>query len=284
VASPPIPVISDFLIPSSADNTATGFVSQQTQALKSGFINPTANVNATAGGGSAAAPLALSTSSSSTTGLTFTIPYKAGSGRVTAGCQPPQCVEYVNNIVFAFANGISPAGSNALLSFSGPTVIDAFNVNGNNGENPNCEKLSGLSPPSVHCYEVVYNPGEFTAGTESVLVLNLNQNAGGGSVTAPQAIVGSQFSPLIETDQPLGTPIALVASTSTFASVSGSVQAGTTSPDPSTPSVLFSDPSTFTGTPYGGTGTIFPCTPTQKKNGSYLPCPPPVGGDAHGTD
>jgi hypothetical protein len=293
------PPVSDFIIPKSADNTATGFVSQQTQVLKSGFINPSANVNATAGGGSSAAPLALSTSNSpTTTGLTITIPFAAGTGRTTAGCQPPQCVEYVTNIVFAFANGISPAGSNALVSSNSgqpgaPVIAAAFNLNGNNGENPNCEKIAGQAAPSVHCYEIQYQAGTFVAGTESDLVLNLNQNGGGGNVTNPQQLLGSQFTPLLETDQPLGTQIAAVASTSTFECTLNSntpptcvspVTAGTTSPDPSTPLVAFGDPSTFTGTPYGQTGTIFPCTPPQKKNGSFLPCPPLLGGDNHGKD
>lgn len=287
-AAPSFP-ISDYLIPSSFDNASTGFTSQQSRAKLSGFINPTANVNATAGAGSAAAALAVTTNSSSKTGITFTIPNQGG-GRETA-CQSanPPCTEYVNNIVFAFANGITPAGTNALQSFSGPAVIQAFNLNGNNGENPNCEKFAGLAGPSVHCYEVVYQPGAFVPGTKSILVLNLTQS--GGSVTDPQALQGSQFTPLLETDQlktdqSLGTPIALFATTSTFASVNVNnvnvVQAGTYSPDPATASVLFGDPSTFAGTPNSLTGTQSPCAPQLIKK--VYGCPPLLGGDPHGSD
>jgi hypothetical protein len=270
--TPPMNPISDFLIPST----------QASQAQLTGFINPVPNVNATAGGGSGgAAPLAASTSSSPNKSITITIPNNGG-GRETAGP-----TEFVNNIVFAFANGISPAGKNALQSSSGqPVVIAAFNVNGNNGQNPNCAKQAGLAPPGVHCYEVQYQAGTFIPGTTSTLVLNLTQN--NQPLTDPQAIVGSQFTPLLETDQPLGTPIAFFATTGNFENTVNGVQASTQFPDPTTAAVVLNasggpaDTNTFTGTPNSVTGTISGCTP--QCNDSGCGCPTPIGGDNHGQD
>jgi hypothetical protein len=244
------PPVSDFLIRST----------QASQAQLSGFINPTSNVNATAGGGSTstAAPLALSTSSSPNKSITITIPNQGG-GRPG---------EFVSNIVFAFANGISPAGKNALQSSSGqPVVIAAFNVNGNNGQNPNCAKQAGLAPPGVHCYEVQYQAGTFIPGTTSTLILNLTQN--NQPLTDPQAIVGSQFTPLLETDQPLGMPIAFFATTGNFENTVNGVQASTQFPDPTTAAVVLNasggpaDTSTFTGTPNPITGVPAGCTPDE---------------------
>ena len=270
--SVPYPPIADNLIPTSQDTST--FISQQTQAKLTGFINPTPNVNASAGGGSTTTAATFTASSNSSPNKSITITIRnEGGGRDSEG-------EFINNIVFAFANGISPAGKNALVSsnsgqFGEPVVINAFNLNGNNGENPNCEKQTGLAGPAVHCYEIQYQPGTFRAHTTSVLVLNLTQN--NQPLTNPQALTGSQFTPLLETDQAgtiAGTmPIALFATTSIF---NGAAQASTQFPDPTTASVLLSDPGTFTGAPYPNTSTQIPCTPQFSEN--TFTCPPPAGG------
>ena len=261
-----------------ADQLILGSTSvQQGQALLSGFLNPLPNVNATAGGGisaNAATNVTTSTSTSSS-GILFTITNNGG-GRDSEG-------EFVNNVIIALANGLDIGGNKAVTYVSGPQIIQVNKVNGNNGENPNCNKQVGLSPPSTHCIQIVYQPGAFLAGDTSQFTLRITQN--NQPLTDPTQVAGSQFSIELETDQPNTTPgtspIALFATTGDFAAADGTAQAASNNPDPAVAAVIL-NATTFQGTPNQLTGVVTACTPQQDDSGFF--CPPQAGGDPTGPD
>ena len=245
---------------------------QQGQALLTGFLNPLANVNATAGGGIStdAATRAASSASTTNSGILFTITNNGG-GRDGEG-------EFVNNVIIALANGLDISGNKAVTFISGPGILAVNKSNGNNGENPNCKKSVGLSPPSVHCIEIVYQPGAFTAGQTSQFTLNIAQND--RPLTDPTQVAGSQFSIEFETDDTNGAPIAQFATTGDFAAADGTAQANSQNPDPTVSFVILS--SSFQGAPNPQTGVITACTPQSSESGFF--CPPQAGGDPTGPD
>ena len=255
---------------------------QQGQALLSGFLNPVPNVKATAGGGictncSGVTTAARTTTKASSTnsGILFTITNEGG-GRDSEG-------EFVNNVIIALANGLDIGGNKAVTFVSGPQIIQVNKVNGNNGENPNCNKQVGLAPPSVHCIQIVYQPGAFLPGNTSQFTLNITQND--QPLTDPAQVAGSQFSIELETDQPNTTPgaapIALFATTGDFVAGEGNAQANSNDPDPAVAAVIL-NAATFQGTPNQLTGLVTACTPQQDDSGFF--CPDQAGGDPTGPD
>ncbi len=148
---------------------------QQGQALLSGFLNPIANVpaTATAGGGVAAATIVTTTTTTATAStsdlISFTVTYprfaKAG-GR--------SADEYIFALVFALPSGFQ-FGPNpfTLTATNGPQVFSIEQLNGNNGQgNTNCLKpLNGA--PSIQCLEIDFDPGTFTTNTSVSFTLDI---------------------------------------------------------------------------------------------------------------
>lgn len=255
-----------------ADQLLVGAGLQAGVALSSGFMNPIPNVNATAGGGTSDAPVAAATMAPSApnSGTLFTIADNGG-GRDAQG-------EFVNNVVLAFAPGLDIAGNNAVQYVSGPLIIQVIKLNGNNGENPNCQKRQGLSPPSIHCVEIVYQAGKLVPGQVSQFTVQVVQND--QPLTDINQLDGTEFSVELETDQPNTTPgtapIALFATTSIFELNSDGFlePANSQFPTASVPAVIL-NPGTFQGAILPGATTQTPCIPDE-VGGS---CPPADGGD-----
>jgi hypothetical protein len=270
-ANAPINPIADQLVLSTLDSST--FVSQQTAALASGFINKQPNVSATAGGGD----------------LPITVRNNSEQIIATLILTPPAGFNFVG---YKFR---------VVDATPGVTVKSWQVLSGNSGSNNNCQKGIQLAArnPSFQCLEIDFqvtetSPGVFTGGLGPGQFITFDANIH-NKVTGATATLQDLA---CTTPIPFGCLdltevfINLYAPTVFFSPDGGADTANNT--DPTVP-LLFvnpanfpsmanlSPPPTFTGALTNPvTGGVTACNPSTVDEAGN--CPPLAGGDPTGGD
>jgi hypothetical protein len=182
---------------------------QQGAALLTGFLNTTLAGTATAGfsGGSLAA--ATTNSSNSKDPVPFTVDTFNGGGESGAT---------VHSVIFALAPGLDFQGNSPATETPGGSpdvhIVNQVRLNGNNGiGNRNCLKQAGLAAPSIHCLQLFFTVGAFTANKSINFTLKIVNSSGPLTVSQLNQLAGTGFTVLSDNGS---TAESVYATTSTF--------------------------------------------------------------------
>jgi hypothetical protein len=278
LAAPPIPVISDLLVPGT----------QARQALSSGFVNPQPNVNATAGGGTTAAAAIATTSGSSAPNCNF--PQFCVTNNNPSDCTDSSC--YIASLILATPEGYNFVGYQ-FQYVSGPKPKSTAVLKGNTGNgNQNCQKSLPIgSSPTFQCLEIDFpvfvdpnGSGNYISdfGPGQTLVFNANIHNETTGQPATIAKLGCSTAMPVSCLDLTEVFVNLFATTAAF---TPDGNASSQFPDPTVGPVIvnpadfptlakLNPPPTFTGSPNPVTGgPPAGCTPDEAGN-----CPTPVGG------
>jgi hypothetical protein len=247
---------------------------QTGQALISGFMNPTKNVNATAGGGAPAAPAATTTAATATSASTgssiqFSVTDNPGFGRFNRSTNVD--TETIMAIALAFPAGISPKATNPItVGTGGPTVarVRVFTPGSGDDEDDEEEddgvvtnKTFRACHSGITCLEIDFAKGTFIDNTFNFSV-NFKTNVTTGQLTGTGlTVVTDDLFATTSTFEPCGECFPPLATNSQF-------------PDATVAAIIvraarfvnFGAPPSFTG--FG----LAPCT----LLGEEASCRPPV--------
>jgi hypothetical protein len=302
-ATTPFNPIADQLVLSTQDHVLSStFVSQQTAALASGFINTQPNVNATFGGGNSATTIGGASAADTTASCscpttppppgvqTFCVTNTSGLDIAALLLSVPNTYNFTSPQFQLVCGPGTPTPSPA------PT---AQVLHGNTGAgNNNCQKaLPIASDASFSCLEIDFPVTEqpvgtftstFPPGTTLVFNTDIHTTSPGGLATLQQ--LGCAHS-IPQGCLDITEVFVNTYATTSFFDTSGN--ASTLSPDGNVPPTLvnpaffptlanLSPPPTFNGSPNPVTGSLTPAPCTPKKGSGK--CPPLAGGDPVGGD